>query len=145
LPSVALLLALQSCGGAPPPPPPVLHVTIKAGADQNPEADGKPAPVAVKLYQLTATGAFERADVFALSDHEATTLGQDLLQSEGFDMVPGQTRVVDRRLKPGAQFLGAAVLFRDIDKANWRAMAPLNASGPTTLTLTTGALTVKLQ
>ncbi len=152
LPRRALLLApgaaflLQGCGAKPPPPPPpaVLDLTIKAGRDQNPEANGQPAPVSVHLYQLTATGAFEGADVFALSEHEAATLGADLLQSEAFNFAPGETRELKRVLKPGVQFLGVAVFFRDIDRAKWRVFAPVAASGPTALTLVTAALQVSL-
>jgi type VI secretion system protein VasD len=137
---------LAGCGGAPPPPPPpaVLTLTVNAGKNQNPEANGAPAPVAIRIYQLTATGTFERADVFALSEHEAATLGADLLQSEAFDFAPGETRVLKRTLKPGTQFLGVTVLFRDIDHANWRAVAPVAASGGSSLTLATSALQVTL-
>lgn len=144
-PAAALLL--QGCGGKPPPPPPpgVLDLTVKAGKDQNPEANGQPAPVAIHIYELTATGSFERADIFALTEHEAATLGADLLQSEAFDFAPGETRELKRTLKPGTQFLGVAVLFRDIDRATWRAAAPLAASGPTALTLTTAGLQVSLK
>ncbi len=135
---------LAGCGGKPPPPPPppVLDLTIAAGADQNPEQNGQPAPVAIQLYQLTATGVFERADVFALSEREAATLGADLLQSEGFNLAPGETRQVQRTLKTGTQFLGAAVFFRDIDHAKWRVFAPVLASGVTKLALKTAKLTV---
>jgi type VI secretion system protein VasD len=137
---------LQGCGAAPPPPPPpaVLDLTVKAGKDQNPEANGQPAPVSVHLYQLAATGAFEGAEVFALSEHEAATLGADLLQSEAFVFSPGETRTLKRNLKPGVQFLGVAVFFRDIDRAKWRVFAPVAASGPTALTLATTALQVRL-
>jgi len=117
---------------------------VKAGRDQNPEANGQPAPVAIHLYQLAATGGFERADVFALTEHEAATLGADLLQSEIFNFAPGETRTLKRMLKPGAQFLGVAVLFRDIDHATWRAIAPVAATGPTTLTLSTTKLLATL-
>jgi len=142
----AAALFLQGCGGKPPPPPPpaVLDLTVKAGRDQNPEANGQPAPVAIHLYQLAATGGFERADVFALTEHEAATLGADLLQSEIFNFAPGETRTLKRMLKPGAQFLGVAVLFRDIDHATWRAIAPVAATGPTTLTLSTTKLLATL-
>jgi len=136
-------LALARC--APPPPPPaVLQLTIQAGATQNPETDGHPAPVGVRLLQLGAAGAFEQAGVYALLQHESATLGQDLIAAETLDVTPGQTLTVERQLKPGAQFLGVAVLFRDIDHAQWRGVAKLAASGPTRLTLTIAALQMTL-
>ena len=147
LPRRAILLTLpwllDGCGGAPPPPA-TLTLDITAAADQNPQADGSPAPVSVTLYQLAAAGRFERAEVFALSEREAATLGGDLLQSERFVLAPGERRGLSRTLKPGAQFLGAAVLFRDIDRAQWRAVAPLAASGASRLGLAIGRLSVRL-
>ena len=135
--------ALAACA-APPPPPAVLTLTIKAGANQNPDPTGKAAPVAVRLYQLGAAGKFQAADVFALIDHEAATLGADDLGSEQILVKPGQTLPETRTLKPGTQFLGIAVLFRDIDHSTWREMAPVAASGPTKLTLTINGLVAKL-
>ena len=136
--------ALLAARCSSPPPPAVLTLTIIAGADQNPNPEGRPTPAAVRLYQLAATAKFERADVFALTDQEQQTLGQESLGSEEFVLAPGETRTVTRELKKGTQFVGIAVLFRDIDHARWRAVAPVAASGPSRLTLKTNGLTAVL-
>lgn len=138
------LAALPAACGSPPPPPAVLELQIAAGADQNPDAAGKPAPVAIQIFQLTGTAKFERADVFALTEREQATLGADSAGSEQFALRPGESRTISRQLKPGVQALGVAVLFRDIDRAQWRAMAPLAPSGPTRLRLATTGTTAKL-
>ena len=138
----ALLLA--RCSPPPPPPPPALNLTIKAGSDQNPDGTGHPAPVAVRLFYLTASAKFERADVFALTERERATLGEDVAGSEEFVVRAGETRVIDRVPKTGVQILGVAVLFRDIDHATWRIMAPVAASGPTKLVLSTSGVVAKL-
>jgi type VI secretion system protein VasD len=122
----------------------VLELTIAATLDDNPQANGSPGPVALRFYQLATTGAFERADAVALSEHEAFTLGSDLQQVEELIIAPGQTRTLKRNLKAGAQFLGVAVYYRDIDQAKWRAIGPLNASGPTRLTLAIHHLSANL-
>jgi len=143
--TVLVAATLSACASAPkPPPPPELDLTISAGPAQNPETNGKPAPVVIKLYQLAATGGFARADVYDLTTNEAKLLGQDLLASESLELNPGETQKIRRQLKPGAQFLGAAVLFRDIDNAAWRASAPLAANGLTALTLKTARLSMTL-
>ncbi len=59
-------------------------------------------------------------------------------------MRPGETRTVTRELKPGVQLIGVVVLFRDIDHAQWRAVAPVGISGPTRLILRTSSLGVTL-
>lgn len=150
-PTLAMTLAtslLTACGSdkAPPPPPqpPVLDLTATGGADQNPGGSGGAAPVQVQLYQLADTGAFERADVFALADRARATLGDALLGSETFALAPGETRKITRDLKPDTRFIGMAVLFRDIDRAVWRATAPAAPHGPTRLALATKGLTMTL-
>jgi len=141
--SALLIFATAACS-SPPPPPPSLELTIAAGADQNPGPSGQPTPVAIRVYQLAATAAFERADPFALADHDVATLGPDDLGGEEFLLAPGETRVVKSPVKQGAQFIGCIVLFRDIDHATWRTQAPLKPNGPTKLTLHTAGLVATL-
>ncbi|MGH7067332.1 MAG: type VI secretion system lipoprotein TssJ [Acetobacteraceae bacterium] len=137
------MLVLERCAAGPPAPA-VLTLTVHGGADQNPDPTGHPAPVPFELYQLSATGRFDRADVFALLDHQKETLATDLLASEQFLIPPGQTKTITRTLEKGTQFVGIAVLFRDIDHATWRLTAPVAASGPTALTLGISGLKAKL-
>ncbi len=137
-PMLATLTLVASCGGKPPPPPPPpasLDLAIRCAADQNPDIAGQPAPVAIKLFFLNASAKFERADVFALMERERATLGEDMAGSEEFVLRPGETRAIARMPKSGVQFLGVAVLFRDIDRADWRAVQPVAATGPTKLQL----------
>lgn len=141
---LAILSLLAGCAPPPPPPPAVLTLQLSGGADQNPDTVGKAAPVAIHLFQLSGTGKFERADVFALIEREQQTLGTDDLASEEFVLSPGETRSITRELKKDTQFIGIAVLFRDIDRATWRAMSPVARSGPSRLALTTAGVTVTL-
>jgi type VI secretion system protein VasD len=140
---IAVPLLVESCA-APPPPPPSIDLTIIGGADQNPDQSGRPLSVAVHLYQLVSPAKFERADVFALIEREKQTLGEDSPASEEIVIAPGQKQQVKHELKPGVQYLGVAVFFRDIDNAKWRAVAQLAPSGPTKLTLTVTGVTATL-
>lgn len=130
-PAIALL---ASCGG--PPPPAVVELRLKAGADQNPDSTGRPVAVATRLYLLNAAGRFQGADIFALTERERATLGEDNAGMEEVVLRPGESREMKLHPRSGVRYLGAATLFRDIDRARWRALAPLAASGPTRLTLT---------
>ncbi|MGE4047690.1 MAG: type VI secretion system lipoprotein TssJ [Acetobacteraceae bacterium] len=136
------LLYLARC--AAPPRPPTLDLSVVAGADQNPDPNGQPTSVALRLYQLTSDAAFLRADPFALIEREAATLGADDLGSEEIVIAPGERRTVAHPLKPGSLVLGVVTLFRDIDHATWRAVAPLGPRGPTRLVLTTAGQRVTL-
>jgi type VI secretion system protein VasD len=137
-------LGLAYCGPKPKPPA-VVTLTMIGSAEQNPDATGKAAPVAVRIYQLTQTAKFERSDVFALTEHEQQTLGQDSAASQEFVLSPGETQTKTFELKPGVQAIGIVVLYRDIDQAQWRADAPVADSGPTKLTLNVGKLAITLK
>lgn len=138
-----LALLLTRCGPAPPPPA-VVDILIKAGKDQNPDASGAPVAVAVRLYSLNAAGRFSAADVFALLDRERATLAEEGAGSEEVVVRPGENRTMTLSPKTGVRFLGVAVLFREIDGAAWRAVAPVAASGPTKLVLTISGNKAKL-
>ncbi len=136
---LAVLLTAR-CGSSPPPPPPpppppTLELTVVCGAGINPNDAGAAAPVAVRLYFLTASARFQRADVFALTDQEKATLADEGTVSQETMVRPGEHRLLKPDLPKDSKFLGVVVLFRDIDRAQWRAFAPLAASGPTRLTL----------
>ncbi len=139
-------VALAQCSSPkPPPPPPMVTLTMIGGPDQNPDASGKAAPVAVRIYQLTQTAKFERADVFALTEHEQETLGQDDAGSQEIVLSPGETQTKTFEPKSGVQAVGVVVLYRDIDNSHWRADAPVAASGPTKLALNVGKLAITLK
>ena len=113
----------------------MLELAISAGADQNPAKEGRPASVAVRLYQLKESAAFEAADYYALAEREKATLAEDGAGTEEFVLSPGESRTVTRQLKPGVQFVGVIAAFRDVDRAGWRAVQPVAASGTTKLGL----------
>lgn len=138
-------LLLARC--APPPKPPaVLTLTMVGGADQNADPSGKAAPVAVKVYQLSSTAKFESSDWATLTEHEQQTLGQDEAgTSQQFVVSPGETQTKTFELKNGVQAIGILALFRDIDRAKWRAVERVADSGPIKLTLTIGKLAVTLK
>ena len=134
-----------ACSSTPAPPPPaVLTLTVIGGRDQNPDPAGQPAPVAVRVFQLSEPAKFERSDVFALTEREQQTLGSDDHGSEEIVLRPGETQTLKRALKTDVQFVGVAVLFRDIDRSHWRAVAQVSASGPSRLTLMVNGLTASL-
>lgn len=115
--------ALSGCGGPPPPPPTVADITISASADANPDVAGAGAPVAVRVYLLRSTAAFEQADFFALYQREQETLGADLAGRDELLIPPGGTQTLNKELGPGVGFIGVVAAFRDIQRANWRATA----------------------
>ena len=133
---LAVLLAIGGCSPPPPPPPPVLTLNIAGSANQNPDPTGAGTTVAVRVYQLAATGKFQAADVYTLSGSESTALGTDELSgSTQYLLAPGQKMTEVINLPPGVNFIGIAVLFREINQSTWKLSAPVAAHGPTTLSV----------
>ena len=130
------LALVASCG---PPPPAVVDLTVKASPDLNRNAAGTPLSVAVRLYSLNDRARFATADAYGLMSRENAVLGDERVGSEEIVVRPGETRKVTMAPKPGVRFLGVAVLFHDIDRAQWRAIAPIAASGTTRLVLAIGS------
>lgn len=129
--ALASLAALAACA-SPPPPPPVVTIEVQGGAEQNPDAAGRPSPVALQVFLLNATAKFERADWTALTERERDTLGADSAGSEQFVIAPGEARTITREPRAGVQAIGLVALFRDVDAgARWRAVLPIATSGPT--------------
>jgi len=83
MPTVFLLAgcaALMACSTPPPKPQPVnLKLNITASADVNPDAQNRPSPVVIRIYQLKDDAAFKGADFFALYDKEEATLAAALV------------------------------------------------------------------
>jgi len=140
---LALGLALWGCGSKPPPPA-IVQLTAKAGTSVNPDADSRASPVILRIYQLTATDTFEKADFFQLYDKDAATLGSDLVGRDQLALAPGDTKTISIEFKPAAKFIGVIAAFRSLDRATWRADAPVPANKTTKLAVTVDGLVVKL-
>jgi type VI secretion system protein VasD len=116
-------LLLAGCHSAPPKPTPE-KATLIVAQDANPDSNGRPSPVVVRIYQLKEEGAFNNADYFALMDKEQETLGPSLVEREEYELQPGETRTLQLNVPPEARFLGAIAGFRDIRNAHWKAISP---------------------
>jgi len=131
--------ALGGCASAPkgvptvaplPPEPVTLMLTLVARADVNPDVRGRPSPIAVRIFELRTTAAFESADFFALFEREQATLGSELLLHEQFILKPGETQTSTRSANRDARFLAAVGGYRDLDRSVWRGTVPLPAPAP---------------
>ncbi len=99
-------------------------LTVSAASMLNPDVDGRPSPVMVKMYELRSVAGFDVAEYFALSTNDSV-LGQDVIAAETFMLAPGAVRVWKRLLKPETRFIGVAAAFRDLEAATWRSRIPV--------------------
>jgi type VI secretion system protein VasD len=119
---LAACAALAACGSAPPKPQPVkLKLTVTVSPDVNPDAQNRPSPIVVRIYQLKEDTAFKGADYFALYDKEQATLAATLVSREELELAPAERNTADYAVSPDTRFIGVAAAYRDIRNAEWRA------------------------
>lgn len=115
--------------------PPVLHGSITAGPTTNPDINGRPSPIVVRVYELRSLNAFNGADFFSLFEKEQETLSSDLLGREEYQLRPAETRQYQRQLQPDTKFIAVAAAFRDLENSRWRQAAPLPPRGSPTVVI----------
>lgn len=105
-----------------------LRVNATAAADLNPSSTGRPSPLTVRLYELSADAAFNRADFLSVYQGEAAALGGDLVTREEFVLQPGESRKLQKPLNEKTRFIAVFGVYRSFERAVWRVIVP--ASGP---------------
>jgi type VI secretion system protein VasD len=154
--SVALVaIVLGACGGgaAPPvkietpePPPTTrLVLTVTASSSLNVNTDGSAAPLVVRIYELADGGRFFGTGFFPLYEDDSSVLGGDLIARDEIRFAPGETRTIEKTLRPTTTTLGVLGAYRSTEQRRWRATAPMLPEtvnrfrlelGPRELTLT---------
>lgn len=146
---IAMALVLAACAAkeeAPSEPQPVTgRILVMPGL--NPNAEGRPSPVTVRLYQLRDREAFMEASLQELVMQDTDTLGAALLSRDSFDLCPvemganeasagevpcqGEEQTITQVFSPEARYLAVMAEFFDVrdPAAQWRAVAALPQGG----------------
>jgi type VI secretion system VasD/TssJ family lipoprotein len=123
--AVAALAGLAGCGGEAPPPPTVVGIAMRATSDVNPDGTGAAKPLRVRVLRLTNTQALAQAEFFALDANPMRVLGQELVGFDDFVLAPGGTLAYEQEFEPTARHVGVMGAYYAIDRAQWRAWAPV--------------------
>ena len=102
-----------------------LKLALSAAEDINPDLNGRPSPVVLRLYELKDPSTFETADFFSLYQPEPTVSKDDVLAFQEVVVKPGAKQVHDMVLHSDAGYIGLVAAFRDIEQATWRVFRPL--------------------
>lgn len=142
----ALAVMLPSCGSKTPRPT-LLSGEIAVATEANPDSNGRPSPVTVRLYELRSSGRFMAADYFDLAgkDKEQTALGPDLKGREEYNLRPEQTVKIDKPLDAETRAIGVMAAFRDLNGALWRGTAPIVAGKTNTAKVAISRNSVNLE
>ena len=156
---------LGGCGSKPKPPPlaasptpapviitqapvvlpTVLSGTLSAASNLNLSVSQRPSPLVVRLYELRSATAFAKADFTALHQADVATLGGDLVLRDELLLQPGESRPWQRTLSPETRFIGVFGVYRDVERAVWRASAAVTVGRTQKIALRAEGLALSLQ
>lgn len=139
--SVPALAGLAGCASKPPR----LDGRVVGGAALNPSVSRRPSPVMLRIYELRAATLFTQLDFMALFQRDQAELAADLLSREEFMLAPGETRPWGRPLHKDTRHLGVIAVFRDLEKARWRAIAAVRPGQPQKVLIRADALDVSVE
>ena len=137
---ICLAVILAACGKSPT----LISAALQATTSINPDARNRPSPVVIRVYELKTPAAFESADFFSLFDKDQATLGADMVVREEFTMRPGDSKNINRELKPDTRFIAVFAGFREVEKSTWRAVIPLTIGQKNTVQISLDARAVSL-
>ncbi|WP_277373435.1 type VI secretion system lipoprotein TssJ [Pseudomonas sp. AA-38] len=124
----AALLTLAGCSALSPYSKLTKLDLSLAGSDQlNPDLNGRPSPIVVRLMELKHPVAFENADFFSLYQRPKEALAPDLVAYEELELRPGETRDLKLTVQEGSRYVGVLAAYRDLPEADWRYVIPVEA------------------
>lgn len=112
-----------------------LDLTLTASDQVNPDLNGRPSPIVVRLLELSNPVAFENADFFSLYGRAESTLPKDLISSEEWELRPGEQVPLKLRATSGGRYIGMLAAYRDLPQVRWRYVVPLAVGSRTRVEL----------
>lgn len=121
--AITILLILIGCSS--PPKPPIAQVSLNVQPNINlystaETKESEARPVVIRFYELTSLATFDSADFFSIFNEYKATLGNELLNSEEFRLIPGQKQKFNRTLHLDTRYVGVVAAFRDLEHSQWR-------------------------
>lgn len=113
-----------------------LNLTLTTSDQLNPDLNGRPSPVVVRLFELTHPVAFENADFLSLYERARDTLSPDLISSEELELRPGETVELRLGIAGKGRYVGVLAAYRDLPRVRWRYTLPITAQRLTEAHLT---------
>jgi type VI secretion system protein VasD len=123
--AAACLAILGGCGAKGPPKPVAIDTEVVVSDDLNPDANGRPSPLMLGIYQLKSPDKFSNDDFFSVFNPDSTALGDDLVGREQITLQPGGTRTLELEVDPEAAYLGVVGAFADLENAEWRSVVEI--------------------
>ncbi len=125
-----LALALSACTSANSDHEPAketmrFDLDIVAARDTNPDAQGRAAPIVVRVYELKTDDVFNSADYSSLQKKDKTLIADSIVVRDEFQLRPGEHKAIRRKVDPATKVLGVLAAYRDLPNSVWRAVYEL--------------------
>ncbi|WP_058773655.1 type VI secretion system lipoprotein TssJ [Pseudomonas rhizoryzae] len=133
-----LALLLGACTSQKAPDPTLLDLTLNGDEDLNPDLNGRPSPLVVRLIELKNPVSFENADFFPLYENAKQVLAPDWVAEEEIELRPGESRELKLRVQGDSRYVGIYGAYRNLGGSQWRQVIQLkpNALAQVRLQLT---------
>jgi len=112
-----------------------LDLSVEGSEALNPDLNGRPSPIVLRLMALKHPVAFENADFFSLYQRPREALAPDLITVEELELRPGETRDLKLSVEDGARYVGVVAAYRNLPEASWRFVITLEVKGTTRVEL----------
>jgi len=123
---LAALLGLTGCAALSPYPDMTkLDLTLNGRDELNPDLNGRPSPIVLRLVELKHPVSFETADFFSLYQRPKEALSPDMVVLEELELRPGEQRKLKLSVQPGSRYVGVLAAYRDLPESNWRTVIVL--------------------
>jgi len=123
---VAALAVLSGCSALSPNSDLTkLDLSLQGSDRLNPDLNGRPSPIVIRLLELKHPVAFENADFFSLYQRPKEALSPDLAIQEELELRPGEQRELKLFVQEGSRYVGVLAAYRDLTESSWRFVIPL--------------------
>lgn len=122
-----------------------IKFVIQADQLVNPNVEGEPSPIVVRIYELKSTTNFAQAQFFELFDNDAKRLGPDLVAKREMELTPGGKAEFERNTPLETRNIGVIAGFRIGEDAQWRSIAAIKADRDNRILVSLTARSVNIE
>ncbi len=113
-----------------------LDLSLQGSDRLNPDLNGRPSPIVIRLLELKHPVAFENADFFSLYQRPKEALSPDLVIQEELELRPGEQRDLKLFVQENSRYVGVLAAYRDLPESSWRFVIPLQHKAQNRIELT---------
>jgi len=139
---LAAVSALAACGMFGGSKETSVEMILAAGNQLNPNAQRRPSPVVVRVFDLKTPAGFDAATYEGLFERDRETLAADLVARDEFTLNAGEGKRIERKLAPETKVIAVAVAFRELERASWRTTVAVKPNAKNRINVALDGVTV---